>query len=254
MQLTSQRQRPPTVIQGDNLPDPAIGYEGDIYLRTGKPFRVVVYKKLAGIWTLQENTYSWAGKPVAEASNEGVIITINSGLPYIADFRSTNIGGGVYSWVPTRGWYRIGTNVPTDFIAGTTAPQTAVTDTIPGGLVIPGCICTFKGSFRYDGTTGVKSMYITVNGQILYNGTGFNGRFGGFLKDLVVEANGTGGQFSAPGGILGLTTSGTGTVQSNSFNIDLTNDWPVAWGFDLDGGAADSGRVLSREVRIWYPV
>lgn len=156
------------LLTGSGVPASGTGSDGNLYMRTDKPFLGALYTKAAGAWSLSDNSYTFGTLPTAAAAYAGTIATVTDAT-YCPDgidvICVTYDGGTNYYWRPVTGRWMILQKVDADTAdAGTNADVTIAsftmtlpnrTDMIPPGM---GIHINFNGVFT--GVNGAKSIQV----------------------------------------------------------------------------------------------
>jgi hypothetical protein len=240
-----------TVRSGSGAPS-GVSTTG-LYARTDAPFQGVIYNNGSAL----ANSYTWAGRPTANSTHAGLVITITDiGGHGGAEFVCVTYDGGTnYAWVPVSKYVKaVNNHTFVAPIVGNGAYQTAATDTLPAGLVIPGCRLIFEHMYSFTGVTATKTPSARINGTTIHNiGTtsathlSYKGR-----AEVMVSATDRNSQFLvAPSLTISATLQGNATAHFEAAVHDLTNAATITWG--CTATTPDTFALLMRKLAIEYP-
>jgi len=217
---------------GDGRPD------GTTVVRSDVDGSGWLYRKVAGAYQrIDVPSYTWAGRPTANAARLGLRILITD---WDEEFICRLIAG-VYAWVPIGKKLRL-----PNFNAASSAATSGTfaarrTITAPAGLVLANCTVTATAHINYGGTAGTKTPLVRVGGVEIGAGTALIAatRSTELAKRLFVrDQNGT-------------------TVAWDSATATLvfpTVNWTAAVAIDFGSkGGGDVEVVHCAEVVIDYP-
>jgi hypothetical protein len=207
---------------------------------------------------LVPTTYTWATRPTANSTNAGRIITVTDiGGPWGSDWICVTYDSGLsYVWVPVAGFVSL---VRRTFSSAATVgdgtQQNAGTDTIPAGLIVPGCIIDARDGYNYSGTASNKFPRVLINGtSIRALGTSAAGSLHSSMQARLYVSNATrNAQRHLPltDSTTGFSSDATPFAAMVDTTINLTDAATVTW--TVLATAPDQWQPVYHEFDIHYP-
>jgi hypothetical protein len=241
------------LFQGSGVPSNTLGIDGDGYVRMDSPYVGSLYLKSSGAWNVAQTTTTWAGRPSA-SSNTGAVITVSD---WNIDFYSDGT-----NWIPVNKrlpfvTYATGTSSLTTGTNSGTLASTAIifTDTIPAGLVIPGCKIEFEGLAQYAGTSASaagKAFIVTDSNATWFISPAPSNTTKSTAVRMTMRVDST--NVAKQVMIFASNSSDTNGATTNAPQF-LTNNFVNACAFQwrLNANTDDSYQLLSRSITIYYP-
>jgi hypothetical protein len=230
---------------GSGVPSNGLGSDGDGYIRFDSPYTGLQYSKASGTWAVAQAAVAWASRPSAASNPNGIITVSDLGN---ADFYSDGT-----NWIPiNKRLLFVSANVASSSkVAGPGVLTTFATDTIPAGLVVPGCRIEFRCFVNFGGTgTIAKTIQVgaaTANAIAAFPTS--THKSSALIESIYVSDSAQNFSFSLFNSVT-QDSVGTSANDIQTFTDNYANAVSFVW--KINAEAVETYQVMHRSITIFY--